>query len=56
MLFDGMGLVAKRLEHIPNSEPPQVRIISDDTFYTPYERTAEEIKIISRIRWCGRET
>jgi len=55
VLFDGMGLVAKRLEHIPNSDPPRVRIISDNTFYTPYERTADEIKIIGRIRWFGRE-
>lgn len=55
VLFDGMGLVAKRLEHIPNSEPPQVRIISDNTLYSPYERTAEEISIIGRIRWFGRE-
>jgi hypothetical protein len=27
-----MGLVAKRLEHVPNSDPPRVRIISDNTF------------------------
>lgn len=56
VLFDGMGLVAKRLEHIPNPDPPRVRVISDNTFYTPYERTADEIKIIGRIRWFGRET
>lgn len=55
VLFDGIGLVAKRLEHIPNSDPPRVRIISDNAFYSPYERTAEEIKIIGRIRWFGRE-
>jgi phage repressor protein C with HTH and peptisase S24 domain len=55
VLFDGMGLVAKRLEHIPNSDPPRVRVISDNTFYTPYERIADEIKIIGRIRWFGRE-
>jgi hypothetical protein len=29
VLHDGMGLVAKRLEYIPNSDPPRVRIISD---------------------------
>ena len=23
VLYDGMGLVAKRLEHIPNSDPPR---------------------------------
>ena len=56
VLFDGMGLVAKRLEYIPNSDPPCVRIISDNPFYTPYDRTADEIKIIGRIRWFGRET
>ena len=43
VLFDGMGLVAKRLEHIPNHDPPKVRVISDNTLYTAYERTAEEI-------------
>jgi hypothetical protein len=24
VLYDGMGLVAKRVEHIPNSDPPRV--------------------------------
>jgi phage repressor protein C with HTH and peptisase S24 domain len=50
-----MGLVAKRLEHVPNSEPPAVRVISDNGFYSPYERSAEEIHIIGRIRWFARE-
>ena len=55
VLFDGIGLVAKRLEHIPNSDPPQVRVISDNTFYSAYERTADEVNIIGRIRWYSRE-
>lgn len=55
VLFDGMGLVAKRLEHIPNNDPPKVRVISDNTFYSPYERTADEVSIIGRIRWFARE-
>jgi phage repressor protein C with HTH and peptisase S24 domain len=55
VLDDGMGLVAKRLEHIPNSDPPAVRVISDNKFYPEYERTAEEIRIIGRIRWFARE-
>jgi phage repressor protein C with HTH and peptisase S24 domain len=55
VLFDGMGLVAKRLEHIPNHDPPKVRVISDNTFYSAYERTADEISIIGRIRWFARE-
>ena len=55
VLFDGMGLVAKRLEHIPNHDPPKVRVISDNTFYSVYERTADEINIVGRIRWFARE-
>ncbi len=55
VLDDGMGLVAKRLEHIPNSNPPAVRVISDNGFYSPYERTADEIHIVGRIRWFARE-
>ena len=55
VLDDGMGLVAKRLEHIPNSDPPAVRVISDNPVYSPYERSAEEIHIIGRIRWFARE-
>ena len=55
VLHDGIGLVAKRLDHIPNSEPPRVRIISDNPLYAPYEGTAEEVNIIGRIRWYARE-
>lgn len=55
VLNDGFGLVAKRLEHIPNSDPPIVNIISDNKTYSAYERTAEEVNIVGRIRWFARE-
>ncbi|MEI4235197.1 XRE family transcriptional regulator [Roseovarius sp. D22-M7] len=55
VLHDGMGLVAKRLEYVPVSEPPRVRIISDNHQYSPYECTAEEVNIVGRVRWYGRE-
>lgn len=55
VLHDGMGLVAKRLEHIPNSDPARVRIISDNGYYSPYEGLADEINVIGRIRWFARE-
>lgn len=42
MLHEGMGLVATRLEHIPNSDPPRVRIISDNPLCKPYEGSGEE--------------
>lgn len=53
VLWDGLGLVAKRLEHIPRSDPPRVRIMSDNERYRPYEATAEEVEIVGRIvgRW-----
>ena len=40
VLYDGMGLVAKRLEHIPNSDPPRVRIISDNRSTSPMKAAA----------------
>ena len=55
VLHDGMGLVAKRLERVPMSDPPRVRIISDNPRYSPYDCTADEINIIGRVRWYGRE-
>ena len=50
VLHDGMGLVAKRLEHIPNSEPPRMKIVSDNDRYAPYEQLAEEMAMMGRIR------
>lgn len=55
VLDDGMGPTARRLEHIPNSDPPAVRVISDNSVYDSYERSIDEISIIGRIRWFARE-
>lgn len=53
VIHDGIALVAKRLEYIEGSEPPRVRVKSDNPVYSPYERTLEEIHIAGRImgRW-----
>jgi SOS-response transcriptional repressor LexA len=50
-----MGLVAKRLEHVANSDPPRLRIISENPSYKPYEVSSEEVNIIGRMRWFARE-
>ena len=55
MLSGNISPVAKRLEHIPNSEPLAFRVISDNPRYPAYERTADEIRIIGSIRWFARE-
>lgn len=42
------------LEHVANSEPPLVRLISDNRVYAPYGRLADEVTIIGRIRWFAK--
>jgi phage repressor protein C with HTH and peptisase S24 domain len=54
VIWDGMGLVAKRIEHEPNSEPPTVTIKSVNPEYQSYERLAEEVHIIGRVVWTAR--
>ena len=54
VIWDGMGLVAKRIEHEPNSEPPMVVIKSVNPEYETYERDAEEVHIIGRVVWTSR--
>lgn len=55
VLFDGLGLVAKRLEFISNTTPPAIRILSDNAQYSAYERTIDELHIIGRVVWFARE-
>lgn len=50
IVYDGLALVAKRLEYIEGSEPPSVRILSDNDRYRPYERTLDEVNIVGRVR------
>lgn len=53
ILHDGLGLVAKRIEHIDHSDPPTIRITSTNPAYETYERTLEEAHIMGRVvaRW-----
>lgn len=55
VLNDGMGLVAKRIEAVPNCEPPRIRILSDNPVYRPYEQLLEMVNIVGRVRWFARE-
>ncbi|WBQ12848.1 S24 family peptidase [Hyphomonadaceae bacterium BL14] len=54
VVWDGMGLVAKRVEHIAHSEPPRVIIHSVNPEYRTYERDAEEVNIVGRVIWAAR--
>jgi phage repressor protein C with HTH and peptisase S24 domain len=53
-IWDGMGLVAKRIEHEPNSDPPMLVIKSVNPEYQTYQRMAEEVHIIGRVVWTSR--
>lgn len=49
VVWDGFGLVLKRVSLIPHSDPPTVRISSDNSHYPPYERILGEAHIQARV-------
>ena len=49
VVWDGLNLVLKRVEYIAHSEPPRVRILSENPEYQPYERVIEEAYIQGRV-------
>jgi phage repressor protein C with HTH and peptisase S24 domain len=49
-LWDGYGVIVKRVEIVPQSKPTKLRIISDNTLHQPYEIEPEEHTIIGRLR------
>lgn len=53
IIYDGLGLVVKRVEYVAHSDPPTVRIISENPDYPTYERTLGEAFIQGRVlgRW-----
>lgn len=51
-LWDGSGIVAKRLEALPGSRS-RIRIISDNPAYPPYEVASDETFVVGRVIWRG---
>lgn len=53
VVFDGLGLVCKRVEYLPHSDPPRVRLVSDNRRYDAREVTLTEAHIQGRVigRW-----
>jgi phage repressor protein C with HTH and peptisase S24 domain len=49
VVWDGLGLVVKRIEYVAHSEPPRVRIASDNSKYQAYERILGEAYIPGRV-------
>lgn len=53
-LWDGDGYVVKFLEKVYGTEPPKIRVISENKRYETSERLVEEVRIMGRIVWIGR--
>lgn len=49
VVYDGLGVLVKRVQFIPFSEPPRVKISSVNPEYEPYERTLDEAHIQGRV-------
>lgn len=49
VLWDGDGVVVKRVELIPGSNPPRLLRISDNPLHTNYEALVEETEIVGRV-------
>jgi phage repressor protein C with HTH and peptisase S24 domain len=53
VLWDGTGLVAKRIEVVPG-ESPRVRLHSDNPLYSAYECHPDEVRISGRVVWAAK--
>lgn len=51
MIWDGMGLVTNKIEHVPNSDSLRVILKSANPEHDSYEHPAEEIRIVRRAVW-----
>ena len=49
-----MGLVAKRIEHVPHSDPPRAVLKSLNPEYISHERPVEEVRVVGRAVWVSR--
>ena len=55
-VWNGVGLDVRRIELIPNSSPPLVRIKSDNPGHDDYERPLKDVTIVGRIIWTARRS
>ena len=49
IVWDGLNLVVKFVQHLAHSDPPTVRLTSRHPDVTPYERTIDEAYIQGRV-------
>lgn len=51
---DGVGLVAKRLDLVPATQPQMLRLTSENGVYTNYQRPIDVVHIVGRVVWFAR--
>lgn len=49
VVWDGLGVVAKRVQPVHGSDPLRLRLLSDNPAYSPYEAVADEAGILGRV-------
>ena len=54
VLWDGAGLVVKRVEVLPYTEPPRLRLISCNPAYEPYTCLAQDAHVVGKVLWTLR--
>jgi phage repressor protein C with HTH and peptisase S24 domain len=54
VLNDGDGVVCKWVERVHGSDPPRIRLKSENPRFDPYEVAAEQAQILGRVVWFAR--
>lgn len=55
VLWDGLGLVVKRVEAVAGSDPAALRLISVNPVYVPYAIPVQDVHMVGRIVWMLRK-
>lgn len=51
VLWDGLGLVVKRIEPVPGSDPAELRLVSANPIYEPYAVPAQDVRMVGKVVW-----
>ena len=51
VLWDGLGLVVKRVEAVSGGDPAELRLISANPVYAPYAVPAQDVHMVGKVVW-----
>lgn len=54
VVHEGLGYVAKWVQYLPHSEPPSVKITSENVRFEPYNVPLDDARILGRVVWFAR--